>query len=439
MKVIQTAKMKKDLVKVLYVEDVNGVSIPEKSAMSKIRRDMLSGTITKDYYLILQENEAPPVKGHIYAVKRRSRTGITVITLTGEDLNGKILVWLSLRNQWKFVQRQDTVINVQYFSDGKIQEGSDVYDPFKHVRAYNTLGTGHIHILNHDTAISMGYKPSKCCNEYFHPALRKADAELYNSLNSNGSYAYPPQIQTTHYANEDNKVYHKVKEIYENTKFKSEMTKDTLKMAKFMRGYSWGIEYEVVNGNIPSPMLGLLGLVPLIDGSISRDNYEQTTIPLSKAKGLHSVKLQCQHLTGLSELNTKCALHIHIGGIKNDKLTFLALYALGCRIQDEVYATFPYYKQHEVAVLGKKKEYSRHLPNLGIHRNTIFRQKDKQSFEEEVKKWHKTVFEHFACSKEGREFNRGNHNNARTPWGHKWNCPTRYYCCLLYTSPSPRD
>jgi hypothetical protein len=413
---LKTVKSKK----ARKVIDVNGQEQKSADCIARVVGGFNEETLKEEYFPIISPDTRPE-DGFQYAIDFGRGIGIHLSLF--DDI-----VWIEMLGTWVMLQPGQEMVEVIYYDeDYNLKSGSSLYDPYVTVKAYDKTGKL-VNIINHDTAIKMGFVPSKSANEYHSPSLKSHKRDLYSSLNTKHSFNLP--IQTNHHADESNDCFNRVVDIFAKTDLEV-TSKETRYMNKLLGGKSFGIEYEVVGGTIPSPMLGPLGVTALTDGSIGRSNYEITTVPLEGVKGLEAVKLQCEALTNQAKINANCALHIHIGNVANDKLTFISLYALMHRLQSEIYACHPYYKQHEIAIMGKGKEYSRALPEMGLKRNKIFNSSTSEEFNNEVNKWHSKLFKYFACTEESAEYNRGKRKkanaNTRTLWGAKWHCPTRYY------------
>lgn len=401
------------------VIDVNGDERNPKSCRVKLSRNILDETLIKTYIPIIDSKEKP---AHLV----RGEYIIQFPDGSSSSSKSNSVRWLNSLGIWYKLKRGETFVTVLYENEeGKFVETEGVYDPYITVEAFQNNGNT-IYIKDYHTAVKMGYKPSLSSNLFYKDDLKKQTPDMWRQFSRKHSFNLP--IKTTHHADDGNECFNRVVEIFESQNYKAQ-NREVRYFNRLMGGKTFGIEYEAVNGAVPSPMLGVLGLTALTDGSIGRNNYEFTTIPLKGVKGLEAVREQCKHLSKHTEVTSNCALHIHIGNVVNDKITFVALFALMHRLQDEIYAMNPYYKQHEVAVMRKNKEYSRHLPNVGLHRNKIFQSKSSEEFNSRLNAWHKQLFEYFACAEEGQDHNRGGRKdeNLRTVWGQKWHCPTRYY------------
>jgi hypothetical protein len=145
-------------------------------------------------------------------------------------------------------------------------------------------------------------------------------------------------------------------------KYPTKVSAKSVQYARFLGGITWGMEIETSRGYIPDHIQNRTGIVICRDGSI--DNAEYVTVPLKGAKGLMNIKYLSQELCKRTMTNNQCSFHIHIGSIPTDRLFILALYALGIRIQDELFTMFPYYKTEWKGI--KKQNYNQKLKKLGV-------------------------------------------------------------------------
>jgi hypothetical protein len=111
----------------------------------------------------------------------------------------------------------------------------------------------------------------------------------------------------------------------------------------FINNYSFGLEFETINGFIPNRLCRKLGLIPLRDGSIS--GLEYVTIPLEGKLGLQTVLESVRELKKRTDYDNDCSLHLHIGNIPRTEKYFLSIYKLLFLLQDELYNMFPIYKK----------------------------------------------------------------------------------------------
>ncbi len=221
--------------------------------------------------------------------------------------------------------------------------------------------------LNKELANDLGY------HEYFGSGLyvKEKDKKRIASLSKIQLYKYKGVNKLNYNADNNNKMFlNIIKEYQQNKKFIN-ISPNTEQAAKLLP-YSFGIEYETSNGFIPKQSLSLLGVVPLKDGSLRKENgeepYEYTTIPLEGAYGLETIKMLSNELNKRCEFDHKCSLHIHLGNLKKRTPEFvIAFYKLCYNLQDEIFSMFPAYKNHpEKYVANFHKNYCQKLPDLNL-------------------------------------------------------------------------
>lgn len=118
-------------------------------------------------------------------------------------------------------------------------------------------------------------------------------------------------------------------------------------------GITFGVEFETSIGYIPDRLCYKYGLIALRDGSIG--GLEYVTIPYSGRKGLYALKGVCEELSKRTNYDLKCALHIHLGGIKRNMTNILSSYILGYLTQDNFFNLQPPYKSGGSGI--KSKDY----------------------------------------------------------------------------------
>jgi hypothetical protein len=133
------------------------------------------------------------------------------------------------------------------------------------------------------------------------------------------------------------------------------------RFGKLLGGTTFGMEVETSRGHLPDHIQNRTGVVICRDGSI--DNAEFVTVPMEGARGLLNLKYLSQELCKRTMTDIRCSLHFHLGNLPKDRLFIVALYALGIRIQDELYTMFPGYKTNWKNI--KKQDYNQKLRLLG--------------------------------------------------------------------------
>jgi hypothetical protein len=195
-------------------------------------------------------------------------------------------------------------------------------------------------------------------------------------------------------------------------------------LAKYIP-FTFGIEFETSNGFIPKRLRGKLGVRPLRDGSIG--GIEFTTIPLSGAKGLQTIKLLGKELCNRTTIDNKCSLHVHFGNVRRDKLYILSLWNTLSRIEKEFFSYFPYSRTNSIRPDGKV--YCKALPNIGLNIETLNKAANKQEFENALY----TEFNKIYCFLNnekplGKEYDRKREKSIKqTEDGLKWRFEDKVY------------
>jgi len=257
------------------------------------------------------------------------------------------------------------------------------------------------------------------CIVMIHPNTR--EAQMSHLVRK----SYYPQntIGKLYEADVHNPIFNEVTKAYNEYKTTPGnilVTDNMKKLWELLGGKSFGVEYEVSNGNLNTALLGELGLVPVIDGSITTEYFsEYPTVILNSVEDLNTIKRQCTELTYACQVNSNCALHLHIGGVKRDFKTAVALYTLAYRIQNEMYAIVHPYKKDELATLGKKKNYSRPLNDLGLE---DFKDLSGQTRDIKFRDAYQLIYKAFTTLDDIPSL------DVEVPkkWKRKWDCPTRY-------------
>lgn len=129
-------------------------------------------------------------------------------------------------------------------------------------------------------------------------------------------------------------------------------------LAPYLKGLTFGAEFETSKGMVPVRLTKPLGLIPLRDGSIG--GLEYATVPYEGAKGLQAMVNSCKLLDKYTAFDDGCSLHLHIGNVPRTEKFFLALFRTLCLLQDEVFEMFPLYKKYNFGV--KSKNYTQPFP-----------------------------------------------------------------------------
>lgn len=217
-----------------------------------------------------------------------------------------------------------------------------------------------ISCLNEELAAKLGYK-ERLADGIFYSLDLKKSAKFFNEISNK-------------LINKNNLPYDSlysfgiVKEVYDQT-FKPEYNnKELNKLGDWLEdnGITFGVEFETSNGYIAQRLCYKYGVLALRDGSI--DGLEYVTVPLSGKKGLYALRGICEKLKERTKYNIKCALHIHIGGLKREEVNLVAAHNLGGILQSSLYDLQPHYKKGGTGHHNNErgKDYSKKISNSHI-------------------------------------------------------------------------
>lgn len=241
--------------------------------------------------------------------------------------------------------------------------------------------TGKItNVLNEKIALILGYKES-IFDGVFYDMASITDADLIKWFNKKN---IPTNERSKSYNLESDPERKKqLEEQYAKLELRiSPMAK---RLSKFIGDYSFGMEAEVINGFIPRRIRNRLGLKALKDGSLRSDNgegIEIVSMPMKGAKGIETIREFCKELNKRCEVNNYCSVHFHFGNVPKDKLYTLSLYNLGIKLQGEMVKYFPYSRFNSIKADGKI--YCKLLQPLGVHFDSILKQKSEETFQKTV-------------------------------------------------------
>lgn len=264
------------------------------------------------------------------------------------------LAYLVLENQyvWKAKVPLDYTKGIYNYKE---DIGYFPYDYKTTVLLKKHHGSGTTFCISKEVALQLGYDEFYFDGIYYKRENLSAEEINYlkqNRINkTNFEYYDKSLFQATsnqYYNATKSVIYKKVVESYNNNNLN--ITAEDKLLASFIP-YSLGLEFETSNGKVPERYIYDLGLIPLKDGSIT--NYEYTTIPLSGAKGISTIKSICEELTNRCTLDYKCSFHLHLGGLNVTMANTVAAYKLFYYIQDELLSLFPLYKQEDFKITEK--------------------------------------------------------------------------------------
>ena len=115
------------------------------------------------------------------------------------------------------------------------------------------------------------------------------------------------------------------------------MSSSTYSLSNSMQ-YTFGVEMETSRGNLGHEEYQDLNLKSVYDGSTSGPEY--VTGVLKGDSGFKHLKKICDSISEDHEVNSRCGVHVHIGGSFNRRFTIMLL-RLGYQLQDELFMMMP--------------------------------------------------------------------------------------------------
>ncbi len=174
---------------------------------------------------------------------------------------------------------------------------------------------------------------------------------------------------------------------------------------------SVGVEFETSCGHLEEHKCLELGLIPLKDGSIG--GHEYVTLPYI-GNVIEKCVQACTNLRYNTAVDEYCSTHVHIGGLRTDRIFLVSLYELWSYIQDEFYELIVINKRSVKYLANKKqgpKDHCKAVPKINSSHD--------------LTNYYKTIFTLFNSScYPNSEYNRGKLVHANNQ---KWNIDCRYY------------
>lgn len=209
--------------------------------------------------------------------------------------------------------------------------------------------------------------------------------------------------------------------------YKPVYNKNVSSIDSILKGLSFGLEFETINGIIPNNKLKYLPLVPLRDGSIN--GLEYVTLPLQSSFGIQALLDSVHELNKRTSYDSTCSLHLHLGNIPRTPEFILALFKLYNLVSDEIYSMFPLYKEKNYGV--KRKNYTKPYDKIQLFgmMDNIINTKDKVNSNFSI------LFNHLVESKKSKVTFESYGYNLEKVINHpldpdnraKWNINNRYH------------
>lgn len=352
--------------------------------------------------------------------------------------SGKI-AYFANKNKWDLIS---TIEEIPGATRGILNENGDlgyfIFDSFSNVYLSDNYYGKNRDIpisdqticINADVAKRLGYQEDISTGRFY--KKENLSTAALTAINTKRLNKYK-NIRLNYGANEGSNTFLQINSLYNDKNNKIEIEERTAEVSKIFGNLSFGVEFETCNGTIPERLLGNLGLVPLRDGSLRKENgeepYEYTTVPLYGAKGLQTLKNICEELTKRCEVDKTCSLHVHMGSFERTEEMILAMYILAYSLQEEIISAMPPYKSDPMKYLGSSKNYCARLESLGLDKNTIYSNETatKAEINAATLKEFNRIFSFLTdgvLAEPNRDYNMTSFNH---PKGAKWHQHARYH------------
>lgn len=248
------------------------------------------------------------------------------------------------------------------------------------ISASNNKSKDLFHILNEEVATKLGYVESVYDGVfYLSSSLTEKDMkEWFNKKN------IPNHERSKSYNLESDPERKKqLEDSY--AKLDIPISAVSKRLSKFIGDYTFGAEFEVINGFLPKRIRNKFGIKALKDGSLRSDTtegIEMVTMPMSGAKGIEVIKQVCGELKKRCEVNNYCSVHFHFGNVRKDKLYAMSVYRVGSLLQSELIKYFPFSRFNSIKSDGKI--YCQMLQDLSINYKEIMAKVTEEDFHKSV-------------------------------------------------------
>jgi len=186
---------------------------------------------------------------------------------------------------------------------------------------------------------------------------------LYDKIKIDNNHYYEFNLP---YRTKDFPFY--IKHLYNPKTANNNFIKNYYDLVGPLLNYTWGVEIETSKGRLPIKDCIDTNLFPLRDGSIS--GIEYTTPVIDSFNSFYTLKegLDKLKLTG-HKINEQCSLHVHVGGIKEEEISFL--YSVLINIEKRIYEIFP--PTYIKTSIFKRRDYNNPLKRFPeINNQVIF-------------------------------------------------------------------
>lgn len=232
----------------------------------------------------------------------------------------------------------------------KLEKGYFSRNEFENVNVMEKNGDVNIAINSKILENNLQYREKLSDGVYYHISLVKAQ-DLVRKV------SVPPRLKESLDYSIGNNLSFAIRKYEEANSKKLEETISPYDnfIIKCMKDYTFGLEFESVQGIVPNRLCLKHGLVPLRDGSIP--GLEYATIPLKGEKGVMNLKQICKELEKRTSYDETCSLHLHLGNIPREPAFLIAFFKLILGLQDKIFELFPIYKKYNFGF--KRKAYTK--------------------------------------------------------------------------------
>lgn len=128
---------------------------------------------------------------------------------------------------------------------------------------------------------------------------------------------------------------------------------------KYIKDYTFGLEFETSSGYIPQEKCFETGLIPLRDGSIN--GLEYTSVVLSGKNGLNLLYDELEQLRKHCTTDKECSLHIHVGGFPVNSTYLWILYKVLLCFEKKIKRFLPKWTFETRRYKNTRKDYCKKL------------------------------------------------------------------------------
>jgi len=251
--------------------------------------------------------------------------------------------------------------------------------------------------------------------------------ELFKECIYDGIYYHKDLISTAPKKHLRYRQINAIKKLHDCNSIKDEL-KYGIKSSTYLltegKRYTFGAEIETSNGLLPYYLDKDLNYEAVHDGSLRDENGnvnggEYVTGVLIGDSGFLQLKRLCNELNKRCLVNSKCGVHVHIGGVNFNKEFIVHLYKLCQDIEEELFAMLP--------VSRRNNEYCKPLKKFNFK---TLKTKDRLDYQMAIDAIYSDLFCYIAHSQQADPAR--SNKKTQHPLGNKcgYNHSTARYCWL---------